>query len=92
LATKLGYCRLPLQYKHNLMRVFGLIFGFILVMAGFCSLAISLIGLDFQWLIWLNSFGQMASFLIKIALAIFGLVIIAIARTNWDRERAESAK
>lgn len=69
----------------NLMSTLGFLF-FIL---GFISLALSLIGLQFQFLLWMDHFGSGAGFLLRILMILAGFILIYLARFNWEENEKE---
>lgn len=66
------------------------VIGFLLFTTGFLSLVLSMIGIQFAFLAWLDQAGALFGFIVRILMILAGIVLVAIAQTNWDRERAES--
>jgi|GEM_PF-582185 len=60
--------------------------GFILFVLGFLSILLSLVGVDLAFLLWMNTFGSLASFLIKILMIITGVIIVVLSRVDWENE------
>jgi hypothetical protein len=58
--------------------------GFFLIILGFLSLIVAFIGLEFKFFAWMEVFGSLTSFLIKVAMVLGGFISVAIANTNWD--------
>lgn len=58
--------------------------GFILFLMGTVSLSINLVGLNFSFLGWIDNFGQLPAFVIKLAMIIVGVVIAIVANNNED--------
>lgn len=58
--------------------------GFILFLMGAVSLSINLVGLKFSFLAWIDNFGQLPSFAIKLAMIIVGIIITLVANNNED--------
>lgn len=81
------------RYKKNNMRIKGLftLLGFMLFLFGFTSLMLSLVGVRYSFLAWLDNIGSLFGFVVKLLMVVGGLVIAILARTDWDRERRESS-
>ncbi|MEM9885938.1 MAG: hypothetical protein AAF849_08605 [Bacteroidota bacterium] len=61
--------------------------GFILFLYGFLALILSLIGAKLSFLLWIDAPGPLFGFVVKIAMIILGLVIVYIARSDFNGER-----
>lgn len=66
--------------------------GFILFIIGFVSLVLSMIGLQLAFLTWLDAPGRLFGFVARLVMIIGGIVLVALAQIDWERERAESAE
>jgi energy-converting hydrogenase Eha subunit E len=64
--------------------------GFLLFTFGFLSLVLSMIGVQLAFLAWLDKIGALFAFIIRILMVLAGIILVALAQTNWARERAES--
>jgi hypothetical protein len=73
------------------MRLYLLILGFVLFLTGGCAIAMTMVNIQFVALMWLEKLGPLASFLIKLAMMIGGVILVAVARTDWNRELLESS-
>lgn len=60
--------------------------GFILAGLGFLAIILSMIGVQFSFLLWLNQLGQLWSFLIKILMIIAGIILVYIAQSDFSGE------
>ncbi len=60
--------------------------GFVLFCVGFISILLGIVGVDLIFLLWMDSFGGLASFLLKIAMIIVGVVIVVLTRVDWAAE------
>jgi hypothetical protein len=60
--------------------------GFTLVILGFLSLALSLVGLKLSFLVWLDRPGPLFGFLAKLAMIVTGLAITYLAQTDFRGE------
>lgn len=68
----------------------GLILGFMMIVLGITSLILSIVGIHWYFLGWLEHFGRLFAFVTKIIMVMAGAVIFILARTDWERERKES--
>ncbi|MCC6413142.1 MAG: hypothetical protein IT270_15870 [Saprospiraceae bacterium] len=64
--------------------------GFSLVILGFTSLIMTLVGVNWAFLGFLEWGGRLFAFVAKILMVMAGGVIIALANNNWERDRKES--
>ncbi|MFZ2900050.1 MAG: hypothetical protein WA004_15590 [Saprospiraceae bacterium] len=64
--------------------------GFLLFTFGFLSLVLSMIGVQLAFLAWLDKIGALFAFIIRILMVLAGIILVALAQTDWARERAES--
>lgn len=71
---------------------FWLWLGFALFVFGITSIIMSLVGVRWVFLGWLEMGGPLLAFLLKIILTIAGILIIVFARTDWEQELAESSE
>ena len=60
--------------------------GFILLFIGILSIIISIIGANFTFLSWIESFGRLPSFLIKIFFIVAGMLMIIVSLSNLKEE------
>ncbi len=60
--------------------------GFLMFLLGMVSIILSLVGLNLQILSFIEYFGGGIAFLIKILLAVFGIIIVYLARTYNPEE------
>ncbi len=61
--------------------IFALI-GFLLAGFGFLSIILSMIGLKFSFLTWIDAPGSLFGFVVKIAMILAGFVIIYLSLSN----------
>jgi hypothetical protein len=52
----------------------------------------SLVGVRWVFLGWLEWGGALLAFVLKIIMSVAGVVLIIIARTDWDEEKRESSQ
>ena len=65
------------------------ILGFGLVFLGFTAIFLNLVGIRYAFLTWLDAPGRTFGFALRLLLIIVGFVLLAIAQTDWDKERRE---
>lgn len=81
---------LKISKKTAMQKSILTITGFLLFLFGFLALVLSAIGLQFAWLVWIDKIGPTFGFLCKLGMILAGIILVVIAQTDWDRERAES--
>jgi len=65
--------------------IFSLI-GFILAGLGFSAIVLSLVGAKLSFLLWIDAFGPLMGFVLKLVMILMGIVIIYLARTDFSGE------
>jgi len=68
--------------------IFALI-GFVLAGLGFLSIILSMIGLKFYFLTWIDAPGSLFGFVVKIVMILAGFVIIYLSLSNNGAEDEE---
>lgn len=68
----------------------GMLLGFALVVFGFTSLVLELVGIHWFFLGWLEAGGRLFAFVAKLVMTISGVVLFILSRTDWEQERRES--
>ena len=63
-----------------------LIVGFLLFVLGILSLVLSLLGLQFQFLAWIDSGSRLTGLVIRLSMIIFGIAMAYLGRTDWSQE------
>ncbi|MCB0550348.1 MAG: hypothetical protein KDD19_22455 [Phaeodactylibacter sp.] len=66
--------------------IFSLL-GFLLAALGFLSIVLSLVGVQFSFLTWLDSFGRLFGFVAKLVMIIAGILILHIAQSDFKGEQ-----
>gem|GEM_PF-464965 len=77
----------PMKYKN-----FWIVLGLFLIVVGITALALQLVGAQWAFLQFLEKPGRLFSFVAKILMVMAGFVVLALANTDWERERRESEK
>lgn len=67
-----------------------IILGLLLVIIGISALTLQLVGSQWVFLQFLERPGRLFAFVAKIILVMAGFIIIAVANTDWERDRQES--
>ncbi len=66
-----------------------MLLGFSLLILGITSLALQLVGVKWVFLSWLDKPGMLFGFVAKVIMVMASGIIIALANTNWEKEKAE---
>ena len=74
------------------MKTLGYIVGMLLLIIGVSSLMLSITGVNYSFLSFLNKMDGTLSLLVRIGMVIGGILLLFIASTNWDRERSDLAE
>ena len=69
-----------------------LLLGFVLFVLGITAIIMSLVGVRWVFLGWLEWGGALLAFVLKIIMSIVGVLLIVFANTDWERERKESSE
>ncbi|MEY3240891.1 MAG: hypothetical protein RIR11_2329 [Bacteroidota bacterium] len=67
----------------------GMTLGFALIIFGLTSLILTLVGIHWYFLGWLEYFGRLFAFVAKIVMVLGGTILFILSRTDWEREREE---
>lgn len=71
------------------LRVICTTIGFLFFIFGLLSLILSIAGLQFSYLTFLDGPSKTFGLLARLTMTFSGVLIIAVARTDWDEERAD---
>jgi hypothetical protein len=58
--------------------------GFILVIIGFLSMIVSVVGLKFSFLLFLESWGALVGFVLKLFIIMVGFILTYLGQTNFS--------
>lgn len=58
--------------------------GFLLLMTGFMSFVLKVVGVHLSWLYWLESLGGLTAMIIRVILIFLGIILIYMSRTPMD--------
>jgi hypothetical protein len=60
--------------------------GFLLMSLGFLALVLSLVGVQFAFLTWIDTPGRLVGFIIRLLMIVAGIVMIYFGRTDLEKE------
>jgi uncharacterized membrane protein len=63
--------------------------GFLLIITGFLALAMSMVGLKFAFLQWMDLLGGLGSFITKLVMVLGGFVLVYMAQTDLSQTEDE---
>lgn len=63
--------------------------GFLLFIAGFTALSLSMVGLRWSWLAWLDDISPLLGFLTKLGMSVLGIALVAYVRMDNSLETSE---
>lgn len=61
--------------------------GFLLVMFGFLSLFLGMSGLQFTYMAWVDNWGRLTGFLLRLLMIMIGFLIAFYAKVDWQKEK-----
>ena len=70
-------------------RIVQLVFGFLMAGSGLFSLILMFVGVQVNYLVWLDSWGGVVGLVLRLLMIMGGAVLIVLSTTNWKREMAE---
>lgn len=70
-------------------RVTLLVLGFAIAGSGLFALILSLVGLKLNYLMWIDTFGSLPGFLIRLAMIMGGALLLTLGTVDWQRERED---
>ncbi|NND33575.1 MAG: hypothetical protein HKN76_13375 [Saprospiraceae bacterium] len=63
--------------------------AFLLFLGGFTSLMLSMVGIRWSFLSWLDDIGPLFGLIAKIAMIVFAIIILALVQTQKEEEDGE---
>lgn len=60
--------------------------GFLLFIVGFSALVLSIVGVQFAFLTWIDAPGGLFGMIAKILMIVSGIVIVYLTSTDWRRD------
>lgn len=67
-----------------MQRTLFLVVGFLFAGVGLLSILLTLVGVQFSFLAWMNNLGPLLSFVLKIVLTITGFVLLVLSQTDFS--------
>lgn len=64
--------------------------GFLLFIIGFSALVLSIVGIKFAFLTWLDAPGGLFGVIAKILMIVSGIVIVYLTSTDWRADDEEN--
>ena len=58
--------------------------GFVLAGLGFLALVLSLVGVQFSFLTWIDAPGRLFGFLMRLIMIIIGIIMVYLAQTDFE--------
>ena len=59
--------------------------GFLLFILGFASICLMVVGVQLSFLTWLDYFGKLAGFLMRLVMIIGGMMLVVADNTDWKK-------
>ena len=72
------------------MKTIGYILGMLLFVLGMSSLMLSITGVNYSFLSFLNALDGTVALLVRLGMVIGGILLLLISSTNWQRERTDT--
>ncbi len=60
--------------------------GFVLVSLGFLALVLSMVGVKFAFLLWIDKPGPLFGFVVRLLMILIGFMLVYVAQTNYRGE------
>ncbi|HMG14394.1 MAG TPA: hypothetical protein VK590_03035 [Saprospiraceae bacterium] len=64
--------------------------GFLLFITGFVALSLSLVGINLKIISFLDRVSPLFGFVMKLLMIVGGIVMVILARTDWEKENNEA--
>lgn len=79
--------QLPLiRCLKSIMKSFYTVLGFLLFLFGILSIILNLVGLQFVFLTWIDSFGRLAAFILRIVMMLTGIILMYLNLVDWRQD------
>jgi hypothetical protein len=69
-----------------------IVVGLLLLLLGFSAMILQLVGVNWAFLALLERGGLLWALVLKIVMVLAGVVLVVLAKTDWEREFEESAQ
>lgn len=60
--------------------------GFLLFIFGFTALVLSLVGVKWAFLVWMDEISPLFGFIMKLMFVVVGIITVYLAKFNWEAE------
>ena len=70
-------------------RALYFLLGFAIGGSGLFALILMLVGVQVNYLVWLDTWGGTVGLLLRLLMIMWGALLLVIGTVNWDRELAE---
>jgi len=70
----------------SIMKSFYTVLGFLLFLFGILSIILNLVGLQFVFLTWIDSFGRLAAFILRIVMMLTGIILMYLNLVDWRQD------
>ncbi len=61
--------------------------GFVILATGMMAVILSVVGIKFSFLVWLDDIGRLFGFVVKLLMIVFGAMIMVISRSDFSGEQ-----
>lgn len=68
------------------MKSFYTVLGFLLFLFGILSIILNLVGLQFVFLTWIDNFGRLGAFILRIVMMLAGIILMYLNLVNWRQD------
>ena len=63
--------------------------GFLLILYGFIALVLMMIGMQLSFLVWIDGWGKLLGFVIRLLMIVVGVVMMYLDLSDWKNIEAE---
>ena len=81
IAGKVYFCTMMITRKDIITTL-----AFLLFLTGFTSLTLSLVGIRWRFLAWIDQYNALAGLLVKIGMILLAIVLLVIVNTNNEED------
>jgi len=81
IGRKTYFCSMMITRKEIITSM-----AFLLFLTGFTSLTLSLVGIRWKFLAWIDQYSALAGLLVKIGMILLSIILLVIINTNSEEE------
>lgn len=81
IGGKAYFCKMMITRKDIITTI-----AFILFLTGFTSLTLSLVGIRWTFLAWIDDYSALAGLLVKVGMILLSIILLVIANTSTEEE------